>query len=521
VGNREIDFLGKAITVISESGPDVTIIDCQRQGRGFSFQSGEGFASVLSGLTITNGCALPCEFYTVSYGGAIYCLNSSPTITGDTITENSGAYGGGIYCENSSAMISNNLLKDNAGSLGGGIFCSGGSPSITGNTITGNSGDWGGGMYLGGSSPSITSNTLSENSAYQGGGIYCGGGSPTIENTIIAFSGEGFMGGGGVGLLCSDSNPTLICCNIYGNVGGDALCGIDGGGNISADPLFCDVGSVDYTLDAQSPCLPENNSCGELIGALGLGCGLKTIALDIKPRSCPNPLNMKPFQNPPDPKIFGNLSMSSNPEQGGVLPAAILGTLDFDVHDIDVSSLLLEGVSPLRHSYEDVAAPVEDGEECECTTAGVDGYMDLTLKFQKSEIAAALGAVSDGDVIPLTLEGQLNDGTPFKGTDCVVIRARKPDPPQFSGPDEVVLYPAVPNPFNPITRIRYHLPREDFVKLAVFDVAGRLVEQLVAGVEGAGEHVAEWDAQGVSSGIYFYRLDLGSSTETRKMILLK
>ena len=105
---------------------------------------------------------------------------------------------------------------------------------------------------------------------------------------------------------------------------------------------------------------------------------------------------MKIFQDPPDPHIHGNLSASSDAKRGGVLPVAVLGTMDVDVDDINVSSLLLEGVAPLRHSYEDVAAPVEDGEECECTTAGPDGYMDLTLKFQKSEIAAALGAVSDG-----------------------------------------------------------------------------------------------------------------------------
>jgi hypothetical protein len=245
------------------------------------------------------------------------------------------------------------------------------------------------------------------------------------------------------------------------------------------------------------------------------------VALDIKPGSCPNPLNVKPFQDPPDPQIQGNLSASSGSKGKSVLPVAVLGTMDLDVDDIDVSSLLLEGVAPLRHSYEDVAAPVEDGEECECTTAGPDGCMDLSLKFQKSEVAAALGAFSDGDEIALTLKGQLNDGTPFKGIDCVVIRAKKHDQPHRSGPDAVVLYPAVPNPFNPITRITYHLPRENFVTLAVFDVTGRLVERLIAGVEGAGDHVVEWDARGVSSGIYFYRIKVGDFTETRKMMLIK
>jgi hypothetical protein len=124
-------------------------------------------------------------------------------------------------------------------------------------------------------------------------------------------------------------------------------------------------------------------------------------SLDIKPTSCPNPLN---------------------PRSQGRLPVAILGTADFDVTDIDVSTILLEGVAPVRFAYEDVAAPVVDGEACECDTLGADGFMDLTLKFRTQDIVAALGPVAVGDVIELTLTGELNDGTLFEATDCVIIR---------------------------------------------------------------------------------------------------
>lgn len=54
-GNRDIDFLGKAITVKSTDGPFVTIIDCESNGRAFIFQSEEDNSSVLEGFTITNG----------------------------------------------------------------------------------------------------------------------------------------------------------------------------------------------------------------------------------------------------------------------------------------------------------------------------------------------------------------------------------------------------------------------------------------------------------------------------------
>ena len=238
------------------------------------------------------------------------------------------------------------------------------------------------------------------------------------------------------------------------------------------------------------------------------------VSLDIKPRSCPNPLNAKVFQKPPK---------NAKSKKGGVLPVAILGTAGLDVYDIDVSNLLLEGVAPLRCDFEDVAAPVEDGEECECTTAGPDGYMDLTLKFEKWEIVAALGSVSHGDVIPLTLTGELLDGTPFEGTDCVSIlyKELQPPTPLVSGDDRVVLRWPVPNPFNPTTRISYFLPKEDLVRLSVYDVSGRLVELLVSEVKPAGEHVVEWDAKVVASGIYFYRIEVGSFTKTRKMILIR
>jgi len=84
----------------------------------------------------------------------------------------------------------------------------------------------------------------------------------------------------------------------------------------------------------------------------------------------------------------------------------------------------------------------------------------------------------------------------------------------------------IPNPFNPITHIRFALPAPTPVTLSVFDVRGHLVTTLVDGVVAAGETDVIWnghDARGasVSSGIYFYRLSSAKQTLTRKMILLK
>ncbi len=132
------------------------------------------------------------------------------------------------------------------------------------------------------------------------------------------------------------------------------------------------------------------------------------VSVDIKPGECPNPLNVK---------------------AKGLLSVAILGSVDFDVWTIATASVRLEGVAPVRSSYEDVATPMPDGAEvCECTTAGPDGRLDLTLKFNVQDIVAALGQVNNGDELELTLTGALDEvfgGTPIEGTDCVVIQGAK------------------------------------------------------------------------------------------------
>jgi len=119
-GNRDIDFLGKVITVQSVAPDDPyivaeTIIDCNASAsdkhRGFVFHEGEDGNSVLAGFTIING------YETV--GGGIYSNWSSPTITNCVITGNTGR-GGGIACEDAYPTISNCTISYNNGLPRGG-----------------------------------------------------------------------------------------------------------------------------------------------------------------------------------------------------------------------------------------------------------------------------------------------------------------------------------------------------------------------------------------------------------------
>jgi flagellar hook assembly protein FlgD len=84
----------------------------------------------------------------------------------------------------------------------------------------------------------------------------------------------------------------------------------------------------------------------------------------------------------------------------------------------------------------------------------------------------------------------------------------------------------MPNPFNPYTRIDFELDRARPVRLAVYDLAGRLVRRLVDRTLEAGRHNTVWDGRDqrglrVASGVYFYRLESGDLLRTRKMVLLK
>jgi len=126
------------------------------------------------------------------------------------------------------------------------------------------------------------------------------------------------------------------------------------------------------------------------------------VKIDIQPGSCPNPLNVR---------------------RNGVVPVAILGSASFDVTTVKLSTLNINGVAPSRSALEDVATPFSGAiSSCfDCTSLGPDGHTDLTLRFNAQALVATLGAVTDGECLPLTLTGTLNDGTPIAGTDRVII----------------------------------------------------------------------------------------------------
>jgi hypothetical protein len=112
------------------------------------------------------------------------------------------------------------------------------------------------------------------------------------------------------------------------------------------------------------------------------------------------------------------------------------------------------------------------------------------------------------------------------GSAATLAASSEPEAAVAAPATELILHANSPNPFNPRTTMRYSLPRTTQVRLAIYDVRGRLVRRLLDGIEPAGERAATWDGRddhgtSVGSGVYVYQLEADGMRLTRKMSLLK
>ena len=272
-GNRDIDFLGKAITVksVDPNDPNIvasTIINCQgtefNQHRAFYFHTGESVKSVLTGFTIKNGNA--------RCGGGIYCIESSPTIAACTFSDNMALQyeyvysltfpeygslgidsnsdirimcpppipqrrgnGAGICCVDSNTIVVNcKFLNNYAYEHGGGMYSMGGNPALINCLFSDNFAGGGGGMAnLQGSSPSLKNCKFLANSAETGGGGMrnADNSNPTLKDCEFRENTAGWSGG----LGNYKSNPVLTNCTFIGNSAENNGGGIN---NYESRPVF-------------------------------------------------------------------------------------------------------------------------------------------------------------------------------------------------------------------------------------------------------------------------------------------
>lgn len=258
-GNRDLLPPGVDFVIRSESGPEATIIDCG-SFPGIFIQQGETRSTVVEGLSFVNAIN--------QTGAAFMIFWSSPTIRNCVSAWN---WAAGVVT-----------------GCGGGIACGEASPLIVNCTIACNSAgeNVGHGIYIDGHSTVELVNTLSWGNQF---------------NDDIRIQ--------------PGSSATLTCC-VYGgltNLGQVTLVN-----SIQGSPLYCVSGPCSsgphnparFRVDAASPCLPANNPCGTLIGALGVGCPVESAPDASRLPVAGRPL-LDVFPNPSHGRLEYRLSSAS------------------------------------------------------------------------------------------------------------------------------------------------------------------------------------------------------------------
>ncbi len=276
VGNRDIELRGMDIVVKSRYGLEQTIIDCEDAGRGFNICQLETPAARIEGITIRRGRAPSFG------GGGILCGAAAPTITDCKIIDclSSTGWGGGVLLVGFDGVLERCSIIGSScsGSGGGGLTFVAGTGEVKDCLITGNWAVYGGGVYFHGASPNrLVGCTVTGNIGTHGGGIHS---QPEVDlercivwgNCAVLDGDEIFCGRGDFRCCAIDTSGVFYATTV--NYDPDCLF---------TDPQFCQPWPCgwtpygDWSLNASSPCLPGNSPCGELIGALGEGCGFSPV----------------------------------------------------------------------------------------------------------------------------------------------------------------------------------------------------------------------------------------------------
>ncbi|MGQ9590765.1 MAG: right-handed parallel beta-helix repeat-containing protein [Planctomycetota bacterium] len=214
-----LDFLGKAVRVVSEEGPERTKLQrkvVDTRGSVIAFTRGEGGNSRLEGFTITGGSGSSLGAAVV--GGGIICTQGSgPTLVNLAVVGNRAQYGGGLYCAASSPTLIDCSLSWNHVTCGGGAFLEASNPQFIRCRIEGNRASYAssGVHSKDGSSPLLDRCRILGNTTYYGGGVDSFQSHPRLVNCIIA--GNKAAEGGGA-YVASDSGMSFVHCTVAFNV---------------------------------------------------------------------------------------------------------------------------------------------------------------------------------------------------------------------------------------------------------------------------------------------------------------
>ncbi len=501
---------------------------------GLLIQGGAGPSTVVDGFSVNGGGGqiLSTPQYG-RYGGGLLCNGASPTLrnlelTGGAVggaTEFGG--GGGAMLLNSLARLEDCRIHGNTATQGAGLYVYGGAPTLDGCLVYGNTlrqntsgfpprgggvyaadtdltltgceihghvdSESGGGIYaannLATTSLDMADNAVHDNTArLKGGGLLANGATIAMKRDLFQDNGQAagasFMNGGGFAL--ENATATLDSVVARGNdadMGGGGA--VSGGSSVSVRNSVFAQNTADIFaggLSYQSAVGGEIAGCTLTANNGYLGAGGLYLAL-----ASPTVTNNIVASNTGGSSFANGVQVSS-------------GTPTFACNDAWDNAVA---------NYGGIADPT-----------GLSGNISLDPKF----CAAAAGdwAIDAGSPCSPANSG----GCGLIGALAVACSAT----PVEDGPPAPVLVfrvePASPNPFNPITSIRFSLPAAARTLVRVYDVAGRVVRTLVDAELQAAAHVAIWDGRDdggrlCPSGVYFYRVASGEHAATGRVAMVK
>jgi hypothetical protein len=171
-------------------------------------------------------------------------------------------------------------------------------------------------------------------------------------------------------------------------------------------------------------------------------------------------------------------------------------------------------------NIKDSAALCQIGQPA-CNTAPFTGTYRPTIGYTFSNF---FNSLANGQWI-LSITDTVGGDTGALHAWCMIIRYDCPVGINGNNnqlPNEYILKQNYPNPFNPSTTIEFALPKAENVSLSVYDISGKEVYRLLSKTKyDAGTHQVVFDMSKFSSGVYFYKIEAGEFTETKKMVLIK